>query len=484
MRLHTDGSTIVLLSPKGRLTWRESGKLTSEALPAKVEISDFDRSGMLCMTPNGERDFSARLTAAGALAADAMDEDRVAAVILGQDGTYLVRGPVSLDADWPSVIDVSTIEPKRIAWPPGLIWKKGDKSLYDMAETHGTGISSTFVPTLECNRHGTAVASVGSGAIVVVRSESRMPDFSFQVPSQEEAAIYACPTAAGVLVTVIVDGQDSAYLHISEEGKILGKRGAQSGIPAIALEAGFLIYDDASSQIELLDATLKTIASAEMPWPALEAAAAADGATFALADADHILRGHVNARGELVIVASCDYGDHAGSKLPGEIAALEAKWDPERCHGKTAVGFAAGVPQAAWTGKAGEDFELELHARSTGGKGEGISVTIGGDAMKHCEFQAIEVAGVRTQVTRDAKGNYTAEFPEVPLIQGLVYPLNPKPKNDAQKHAAGIFLADTNIEIRLYGKARTASSDLMSVSISALRSDSPPLKWMRPLTLA
>ncbi len=484
MRLHTDGSTIVLLSPKGRLTWRASGKLISEEVPPKLEISDDDRNGMLCVTPKGDRDFSARLTATGALAADAIDEEEVAAVIVGQDGTYLVRGPVNLDGDWPSVIDVTNIEPDRIAWPAGLIWKKGDKSLYEMPESHGVGIPSSFVPTLECNKYGTAVASVGSGTVVVVRPESRTPDLCFQLPSQEEAAIYACATEAGVLVTLVVDGQDSAYVHIADDGTVLGHREAQSGVPALVLDSGFLIYDDSSSSIELLDDKLKPLTKSKMPWPAMDSASAADGASFAMADADHILRGHVDAKGELVIVATCDYGDHSGSKLPGEIAAAEAKWDPERCHGKSAVGFAAGVTQAAWTGDAGEAFELELQARSTGGKGEGITITVGGDAMKHCEFQSIEVAGVRTEVERDNKGNYTAEFPHVELVPGLVYPLNPKPKNDVQKHAASIFLADTHVELRLFGTAKTASSDLMSVSISALKSDSPPLKWMRPLTLA
>jgi hypothetical protein len=77
-----------------------------------------------------------------------------------------------------------------------------------------------------------------------------------------------------------------------------------------------------------------------------------------------------------------------------------------------------------------------------------------------------------------------AEFPDVELVIGLTYPLSPKPTNDAQKHAASIFLDDTHIELRLSGNAKTASGDLMSVSISALRSDSPPLKWMRPLTLS
>lgn len=484
MRLHTDGSSIVLLSPKGRLTWRESGKLISEPVPPKQEISDYDRNGMLCITPSGDRDFSARLTAAGALAADAIDEDTVAAVIVGQDSTYLVRGPVNLDSDWPSVADIGAIEPKRVAWPAGLIWKKGDKSLYEMPEQHGAGIPDSFIPTIECNRFGTAVASSGSGAIVVVRPESRTPDFCLQLPSQDEAVIYACPTEAGVIVTLVVDGQDSAYLHVAEDGSILGHRAAQSAVPALALDAGFVIYDDGKNAIELLDAKLKSLNTLEMPWAAVDSASAGDGVSFAFADADHVLRGHVNAKGELVIVTSYDYGAHIGNKRPGELAAAEAKWDPERSHGKSAVGFAAGITQEAWTAKAGEAFELVLHARSTGGQGEGIAITIGGDAMKCCEFEAIEVAGVRKEVQRDEQGNYTAEFPDVELVHGLAYPLSPKPKNDAQKHAASMVLAETHIELRLLGKARAASGELMSVSISALRSDSPPLKWMRPLSVS
>ena len=485
MRLHTDGSSIILLSPKGRLTWRESGKLISEPLPPKTEISDDDRSGMLCVTPKGERDFSARLTAAGALAADAIDEENVAAIIVGLDGTYLVRGPVTLDADWPSVIELGALEePTRIPWVPGLIWQKGDKSLYESAETHGSGFSEMFLSSVQCNEFGTAVACGGTGAVVVVRPESRTPDFVFELPGQEESVLYACPTKEGVLVTMILDGQESGYLHIAEDGTILGQRAAQCAVPALSLDAGFLIYDDDQAQIELVDRTLKSLATLPLPFPPVDSASAPDAASFVLANAEQLVRGHVNADGELVVVASYEYGDHSGSKSPGELAAVDAKWDPERSHGKCAVGFAAGIAQAPWTANAGEPFELVVYARSTGGAGAGISITIGGDAMKHCEFEAVEVAGVRRELSKDGKGSYTAEFPDVELVTGVAYPLNPKPKNDAQKHAAQLLLAETHVELRLFGKASAASSDLMSVSISALCSDSPPLKWMRPLTIS
>ncbi len=484
MRLHTDGSTVVLLTPKTRISWRESGRNTTEPVPETPAVTDYDRSGLLCMTPKGERDFSARLAAAGALAADAIDEEMVAAVMLGEDSTYLVQGPLNTEGDWPVVIDVGQIEPTRVDWPAGLIWKKGDTTLYDLADTHGLGIVDCFVPTLECNPHGIAVACSGSGAVVLVRPGGTEIAASFQLPTAEETAIYACPTKEGVLVTIVVDGQDSAYVHIAEDGSILGHRAAKCATPALCLDAGILIYDDGSSAIELTDTSFSQLASLALSWPALDAAAAPDGASFALADAEHMLRGHVNAKGELVIVAEYEEVKQAGAKRPGELAAIEAKWDPERSQGKSAVGFAAGMAPEPWTAKANSAFELVMHARSTGGPGQGICVTIGGDAAKHCAFEAVSVDGNRQELVDDGKGNRTAEFPSIDLVRGLSYPYNPKPKNDAQKHAAAMFLEETHLELRVFGKATKASGDLISVTISALNSDSPPLKWMRPLAVS
>ena len=85
---------------------------------------------------------------------------------------------------------------------------------------------------------------------------------------------------------------------------------------------------------------------------------------------------------------------------------------------------------------------------------------------------------------KDGKGQYSAQVPEVELVLGLDYPFNPKPKNDAQKHASEILLAETHLEINLRGTAKSPTGDLMSVSIAALNSDTPPLKWMRPLTIS
>ncbi len=481
MRLHTNGSTVVLLNPETRISWRESGRNTTETLPNNPTVNDYDRSGLLCMPPMGERDFSARLVAAGALAADAIDEETVAAIMLGEDSTYLVQGPLGTEGEWPSIIDLGTLTPTRVAWPAGLIWKKGDTSLYEMAKSHGDGIPDCFVPTIECNRHGIAIASNGSGTVVLVRPGSSDVTACFQVPSQEEAMLYACPTESGVIVTVVVDGQDSAYAHIAEDGSLLGSRAALRATPAILLEAGILICD--AKKTSLLDKTFTEKTSLELPWSPLDAAAAPDGASFALADAEHILRGHVNAKGELVIVDQYGGVKQAGAKRPGELAAIEAKWDPERSQGKSAVGFSAGMSAPPWTAKAGQAFELVMHARSTGTAGQGIHVVIGGDAAKHCEFEAVTVDGVRVDLVADSKGNYAAEFPSIILVQGLNYPYNPKPKNDAQKHAAAMFLAETHLELHVFGKATKASGDLMSVAISALATDSPPLKWMRPLMI-
>lgn len=484
MRLHTDGNTIVLLTPLSRLTWQQSGKTSAKGLPENLEVSDYDRSGFMCLTPSGERDFSARLTAAGAIAADAIDEERVAAIILGDDTTYLVRGPVQVDSEWLDVVDVGKVEATRIQWPVGLVWKKGDDSLYNMAEAHGSGIPPAFVPTIEANEHGTAIASVGSGVIAVVRPGSKDTDFAVQIPSQEEAAIYACPTKVGVLITVIVDGQDAAYVHVDESGEVLGHRSTERSTPALKLAEGYLIYDDGGLGLQHVNDALVTLSDIKLPFSAIDSAVASNGTSFALADAESILRGHINAQGELVILDSTSYDPKAGQKSHGEVAAVEAKWDPARSHGTTAVGFAAKIKQAPWDAKVGEEFSLTMIARSIGGKGHGISILLGGDAIKHCEFSSVEVDGLIVPFERDSKGQYSAQVPEVELVLGLDYPFNPKPKNDAQKHASEILLAETHLEINLRGTAKSPTGDLMSVSIAALNSDTPPLKWMRPLTIS
>ncbi len=484
MRLHTDGNTIVLLTPLSRLTWQKSGKTSAQELPENPDVSDYDRSGLMCLTPSGERDFSARLLAAGAIAADAIDEDNVAAILLGDDTTYLVRGPVQVDSEWSDVVDIGQVEATRIEWPAGLVWKKGDTSLYDMAEAHGSGIPPAFVPTIENNEHGTAIASVGSGVIVVVRPGSTEPNFAVQIPSQEEAAIYACATPEGVLVSLIVDGQDAAYIHIAENGSVLGHRSTERSTPAIKLDQGYLIYDDGKIGLQHVDTSLKTIAEITLPFSAIDSAVASDGTSFALADADSILRGHLNAQGQLVILATTSYDPNSGRKSEGELAAADAKWDPARSHGKTAVGFAAKIKQDPWAAQSGSDFSLEMFARSIGGSGHGISVVLGGDAIKHCEFSSIEVGGIKVEFAKDSKGQYTAELPEVELVLGLDYPFNPKPKNDAQKHASDILLGETHLKLTLHGKALKTSGELMSVSISAIKSDCPPLKWMRPFTIS
>ncbi|MBL4634709.1 MAG: hypothetical protein JKY56_12620, partial [Kofleriaceae bacterium] len=197
-----------------------------------------------------------------------------------------------------------------------------------------------------------------------------------------------------------------------------------------------------------------------------------------------ILRGHLNAQGQLVILATTSYDPNSGQKSEGELAAVDAKWDPARSHGKTAVGFAAKIKQDPWEAQSGSDFTLEMFARSIGGKGHGISVVLGGDAIKHCEFSSIEVGGIKVEFAKDSKGQYVAELPEVELVLGLDYPFNPKPKNDAQKHASDILLGETHLKLTLHGKALQASGELMSVSISAIKSDTPPLKWMRPFTIS
>jgi hypothetical protein len=151
--------------------------------------------------------------------------------------------------------------------------------------------------------------------------------------------------------------------------------------------------------------------------------------------------------------------------------------------GPTTVGFAVRRPTERWTGTVGQEFALVLFARSVGGAGRGISLRIFGDGVKRAEFTRVEYAGEAVEFTKEDDGTYSLELTECELPEGVQYPLDPKPKNDKQKEAAAEMLEVTQFELIVYGIAKDAGSDLLSLSISATESNSAPLKWTRPLVI-
>jgi hypothetical protein len=255
--------------------------------------------------------------------------------------------------------------------------------------------------------------------------------------------------------------------------------------PALVLNNHAMVYDEAKGHLALLDQKLAIRAKKKLPFWPIEGAASSNGRTFAVADDSTLALGKVTAAGKITIVDTVDYSSHLRTARRSlEVQTAKTRYDPKRMHGTPAVGFAAGRSSPPWAAKAGKEFIIELVVRSSSGAGQGVSVTLSGEALKHANFKSAAIRKTRVPlVTNDDGSSCSVEFAEVKLEEGLVYPLDPAPKNEQQKLIARRMLDSTHFTIRLHGKAKAQSSDLLAVSIAALNSASPPLKWMRPFTI-
>jgi hypothetical protein len=137
-----------------------------------------------------------------------------------------------------------------------------------------------------------------------------------------------------------------------------------------------------------------------------------------------------------------------------------------------------------WRAKAGEGFEISILLRSTGERGEGVFVQVGGPAIDagHLRITHARAADQDGDQDREVELNADrrAELPSLRLPQGLVYPLDPKPKKPEDKEVGEVALEATHFEILLRGEALKAGRPLFWVSVGALAAGSSPVKRTRP----
>lgn len=156
---------------------------------------------------------------------------------------------------------------------------------------------------------------------------------------------------------------------------------------------------------------------------------------------------------------------------------------PKLASGKPVIGFAAKpIISPPWNVKPG-DFTLDLVVRSAGGVGRGLALRISGDALQNARFSSIEVGDLAAELEPDGDA-ITVKLPDVELGLGVVLPLDPKPKGDAQKTIAEDLLEGSHLTLRVHGHATTPSSDMLRVELCPLDDSSSALKWMRPLVIA
>jgi hypothetical protein len=324
-----------------------------------------------------------------------------------------------------------------------------------------------------------------TGIVCVVRPDSAEVEFAVRLPSQQGVTLHAEASARGAMVTMAAHSRESALLHLSDTGELLGHRAAHGAPPAVLLETGVVLYDQEREWLFLLDEVLKPITKKRVPFDPLESAAAANRKSFALADDGSFLVGTVNDKLKLELSDPFKYASYIKkSKRKSKAAKARAVWDPKRPGGPASVGFSAARPVAPWQAESGKEFTMELCARSGGGKGRGIVVSVAGDALANAEFDAVVFNGEKIPFEKQADGSYRAEVPDVELIEAIRYPFDPKPKNDPQKETAKRLLDETHFELQLLGRATKASGDLLTVYIGPLETEKPPLKWMRPLLIS
>ncbi len=481
---------MVLLHPNGRLEWKPKGKPVVKPDTGKKSITSHQRDGILAISPSGKTDFTPLLKPLlkplGVIDAVALDEKRAAAILSRDKRTVLAMGrpPEDPDSEWEREIDLHQVNPPAIEWPRGLIWSVSAEVPFGKGKGFpDRGNAST---TLGANRWGLAVVSSQTGNLAVVRPGDEKVEFSVRVPTQDEASIFAEPTKSGMLVTLVVEGRNAAVLHVGSDGKIIGHHEALGSPPALLAGNGVLVYDDEKGQVQYLDQKLKPKTRLKLPFHPCEGAASADGKVFAFADDSTLLAGKVTKAGKISVWDTFDYVSHMQTlRRARQVEEAKLRYDPRRGHGAPLVGFPVGWKPAPWQAKAGKAFVLELRVRSTGGPGKGLIVGLSGKALGAVDFSRVEVGRRGAKFEKlPAGAGLRAEVLGVKLSKGVVMPLDPAPRTDPHKGLAQQMLEETHITLRLHGKARTTSNELLAVLVEALSSDKPPMKWMRPFLIS
>lgn len=312
MRVWTDGSTHLVLGPKG-LTRYSKGK--AETIPlgegapvAKGGGGGWHARGILAVD---EKAKTAWVEWAGKLREVKLDgsappralewkakdlaiagDGLAVAVVDAEKGKgKIVSGPIPADGKWKKTLAVP--EPIAVKWPAGVVWAKGVKPPWSRKKEPGHDAY------LSSNAYGVALAERSSGIVAVLRPGKDALEFAVRVPTQDEADVTAAATEQGVLIVLCIEGRNSAVVHVDKKGKILATlANVQTELeeelawglgPPVLVSAtkAFLVHEYTIPQV--LDLKLPDLA-VESTWE-LPATTAGEKSTAAGADGKNVLLG-------------------------------------------------------------------------------------------------------------------------------------------------------------------------------------------------
>ena len=474
MRIFTNGKVTLLRTGTHVYRWPRKGEASVERRLSKA--TDYYDDGLLLVDSRGddlEKAFSDFFHERSLLAADVIDAER-AAFLHGNE--LLTWGPTPMGSGktvrWERTAALADLSSDF----PGWAEEKGLAESRKRKAGFGGGI-------LLANQHGIGVASSASGNVVLFRLKSEEPVLAFRLGTADEDRIYARPIEEGLLVTVVWKGRYSRVFTVSEDGSLLAHLDDEphGRPPVVDLGKHFVDFVDTTAVVR--DRTLAEVATLEVGMSPVAAAGDADGKFFACADSfggDMVLCS-VTKTGKTKEVARINYGDlRRASKKETDKTAGDKAYFLKRVPGTPTIGFAAKpVVSPPWKVRVGA-FSLPLIVRSSGGKGKGVAVRLSGPALAGLELERASIGDATASFEADDEGR-RAELPDVELLEGVVIPLDPKPRNDNQNAIAEALVRETHLDLVVHGRAKGALCDILKVEIWALGESSAPLKWMRSL---
>ncbi len=468
MRISVNAAGVVLQvpgAPGSRVVWPAEGEPVVEAVTVAA--------GGLLVVDGPKSDLAAKLAKAGAL--DAGVAPTFVASLQPGDGRVELRFeprpsgdavlvPLDRDPVTPEWADDFELTPPPLRGPP-----------FPSAGRARVAVSEDSVAVV--------VETTGVCALARVVAGDRAPRLVLRFKMAKGDSLHALPTPAGLLVTHLANGRHATVMHVDERGKLLGDWEGWGSPPALWVGDEAVVYDDdAAKGGHRLRADLLPMGGLDVPFRPLASAVSPDGAHFAFADGANLLRGTRRADGALVTELLA-WGDVKRTvKRTREPTGAVAAYAPRRAHGLPSLGFPAKpVVAPPWNAKVGP-FAVTLAIRSTGGEGRGVHVEASGPALASLHLTHAEHEGAR--VPFELKGGVaSAVLPAIPLEAGLLLPLEPGPKGDAQARIAEALLLATHLRVHLIGTASAPSRELLAVTLRVPGVASAPLKWTRPFVV-
>jgi hypothetical protein len=531
MRVYADGSAEIVLRPgfldiypRGgaprRIAWEEPPKKGGLGLPRRrvlavpsadcawigegrgVRVVPLDREDVRDVAPLGIRILDAISLDGGKVLACAHLEGDDGACLRVVDGTR----PVLADATPLALPEVT-----RIEWPAGLIWKAGrevwpekdkgadkGKLFRSIAPGHPQKDGARFFDPVVLTRspHGIAGASIQNGVVFAVSADGARIEGAFRVPSQPEAEIHPVRTEDGVLLTLVVEGRESAVLHVSLDGKVLASRGKVGKSLTRGMSPPLLFGDtvfvfDASGDSVLLELSLADLeVRGKHGLPGLKAGQASiafDTTAVLLGDGESALRVTVvNGAPNVELIEAV--GGKAKPKkkadddlgLDDEDAEADEEEDDEeeaavgpfipasraRATGTPSLTLAEAASPSVWSVSPSGSLNVTVGFANLGGASKGIYLEVAGQAVLAGLVSATDVRIGQTSTKFEKKGAaFRAEVPTVDLHAGLL----PDPDDKGGRHKLPLYDGIHRANVTLHGDK--AGAGLLTVRIGPMKAE-------------